>query len=127
MLGVSHLFGENTTMSKSFKEITARISKNAAALAKENSAVMQGFRQLSTAAIADGALSAKQKEFIALAIGVAQRCDGCIGFHVKKLIELGATREEIVEALGVTVYMGGGPALMYAAEALHAYDEFKAG
>ncbi|HMO52298.1 MAG TPA: carboxymuconolactone decarboxylase family protein [Kiritimatiellia bacterium] len=114
-------------MSKSYKEITSRISKNAATFAKENPNVMQGFRQLSSSAIADGVLSSKQKEFIALAIGVAQRCDGCIGFHVKKLIELGATREEIVEALGVNVYMGGGPALMYVAEALHAYDEFKAG
>lgn len=112
---------------KSFKDITTRISRNAAALAKENPAVMQGFRQLSTAAISEGVLSTKQKELIALAIGVAQRCDGCIGFHVKKLIELGATREEVVEALGVNVYMGGGPALMYAAEALHAYDEFKTG
>ena len=114
-------------MSKSYKDITTRISKNAVTFAKENSAVMQGFRQLSTAAIADGALSAKQKELIALAIGVAMRCDGCIGFHVKKLIELGATREEVVEALGVNVYMGGGPALMYVADAVHAYDEFVGG
>jgi len=114
-------------MSKSFKEITTRISKNAAVFARENAGVMQGFRQMNTAAITDGALSAKHKEMIALAIGVAQRCDGCIGFHVKKLIELGATREEIVEALGVNVYMGGGPALMYVADALHAYDEFTAG
>jgi AhpD family alkylhydroperoxidase len=113
-------------MSKSYKEITTRISKNASHLARENSPVMQGFRQLSAAAIADGVLSSKQKEMIALAIGVAQRCDGCIGFHVKKLIELGVTREELVEALGVNVYMGGGPALMYVAEALHAYDEFTA-
>jgi len=114
-------------MAKSYKDITARISKNAATMAKENSGVMQGFRQLSGAAIADGVLSSKQKELIALAIGVAQRCDGCIGFHIKKLIELGATREEVVEALGVNVYMGGGPALMYVAEAIHAYDEFTAG
>jgi len=114
-------------MSKSYKEITGRISKNAANFSKENAGVMQGFRQMSTAALADGQLTMKQKEFIALAIGVAQRCDGCIGFHVKKLIELGATRAEIVEALGVNVYMGGGPALMYVAEALHAYDEFTAG
>lgn len=114
-------------MSKSYKDTTARISKNAATFAKENTGVMQGFRQMSTAAIAEGVLSSKHKELIALAIGVAQRCDGCIGFHVKKLIELGATREEVVEALGVNVYMGGGPALMYVADALHAFDEFKAG
>ncbi len=109
---------------KSYKEITTRIAKNLGVLAKANGGVMQGFRQMSEAASQDGAVSAKQKELIALAIGVAQRCDGCIGFHVKKCIELGATREEIIEVLGVNVYMGGGPALMYAADALHAYDEF---
>ena len=109
---------------KAYKEITKRISRHMSALAKEHSEVMSGFRQVAGAAIKDGVLSAKQKEFIALAIGVAQRCDGCIGFHVKKLIELGATKEEILEVLGVNVYMGGGPALMYAAEALHAYEEF---
>ncbi len=111
-------------MSKSYKEITARISKNMGQMGKEHPEVMKSFRSLSQGAMKDGALSEKHKELIALAIGVAQRCDGCIGFHVKKLIDLGATREEIVEALGVNVYMGGGPALMYVADALHAYDEF---
>ena len=110
--------------SKSYKEIIGRIGKNLGVLAKSHSGVMQGFQQMSTAAGKDGALSAKHKELIALAIGVAQRCDGCIGFHVKKCIEQGATREEIIEVLGVNAYMGGGPALMYAADALHAYDEF---
>lgn len=113
-------------MSKSYKEITGRIAKNISALAKENSDVFKGFQQMNKAAISDGALSAKQKELIALSIGVAQRCDGCIGFHVQKLIKMDVTREELVEALGVNVYMGGGPALMYVAEALHAYDEFSA-
>lgn len=114
-------------MSKSYKDITKRISQNAVAFAKENIDVMQGFRQMSSSAIADGALSSKHKELIALAIGITQHCDGCIGFHVKKLVELGVTREELIEALGVCVYMGGGPGLMYVADALHAYDEFTAG
>ena len=63
---------------------------------------------------------------IALAIAVTQRCDASIGFHVKALIRLGATREQIMETLGVCTYMGGGPALMYAADALRAYDQFAA-
>ncbi len=110
--------------SKSYKEITSRIGKNLGVLAKAHNGVMQGFQQMSVAASQDGVLSAKHKEMIALAIGVAQRCDGCIGFHVKKCIELGVTRDEIIEVLGVNAYMGGGPALMYAADALSAYDEF---
>ena len=84
---------------------------------------MAGFYALSKGAMANGAIDKKTKELIALAIGVTQRCDGCIGFHVKALKDLGATREEMAELMAVCVYMGGGPALMYAADALRAYDD----
>ena len=85
---------------------------------------MAGFGTMAKAALAPGILSELHKELIALAIGVASRCDGCIGFHVKALVRLGVTREQLTETLAVAVYMGGGPALMYAAEALRAYEEF---
>ena len=87
---------------------------------------MQGFGQLAKAAMAEGAVSAKHKELMALAIGVSQHCSGCIGFHVKALIKLGCTRAELEEMLAVCVYMGGGPSLMYSAEALHAWDTMSA-
>jgi AhpD family alkylhydroperoxidase len=87
---------------------------------------MRGFAQLAQASMSEGALSSKHKELIALAIGVTQRCSGCIGFHVKALHKLGATRTEFEEMLAVCVYMGGGPALMYAAEALKAWDTMAA-
>jgi AhpD family alkylhydroperoxidase len=87
---------------------------------------MKGFDAMSAAAMRDGALSEKTKELIALALGVASHCDGCLGFHVKALVRLGATRPEIEEALGVAIYMGGGPSLMYAADALAAYEEIAA-
>jgi AhpD family alkylhydroperoxidase len=70
-------------------------------------------------------LDRKTKELIALAIGVATHCDGCIGFHTEALVKLGATRAEFEEALGMAIYMGGGPALMYAADAIGAYDQFQ--
>lgn len=85
-----------------------------------------GFSQLAKAAGKAGALDPKTKELIALGIGIAARCDGCIGFHVKALVRLGATREEIAETVGMTVYMGGGPSLMYGAKALAAYDALSA-
>ena len=84
---------------------------------------MQGFGQLAKAAMAEGAVSEKHKELIALAIGITQHCSGCIGFHVKALKRLGATKTELEEMLAVCVYMGGGPALMYASEALAAWDQ----
>ena len=83
---------------------------------------MQGFGQLAMSAMAEGAVSTKHKELMALAIGITQHCSGCIGFHVKALLKLGCTRQELEEMLAVCVYMGGGPALMYAAETLKAWD-----
>jgi AhpD family alkylhydroperoxidase len=87
-------------------------------------AVMKSFNALGHSATADGVLDRKTKELIALCLGVAGHCDACIGFHMKTLIKLGATKAEVEEALGVCVYMGGGPSLMYAADALVAFDEF---
>lgn len=111
-------------MTKDYKALTADISEYMGHLRKAVPDAMQGFSALAKGATQDGALDKKTKEFVALGIGVTQRCDGCIGFHIKALKDLGATREEICEVLAMTVYMGGGPALMYAADALRAYDQF---
>ncbi|MEW6562329.1 MAG: carboxymuconolactone decarboxylase family protein [Pseudomonadota bacterium] len=112
-------------MSKSFKTITQDINQALVPFRKEAEATMSGFSAMAKGAMAAGVLSEIEKELIALGISVSTRCDGCIGFHVKALVRLGATREQINEALSVAVYMGGGPSLMYAAEALRAYEEFK--
>lgn len=99
------------------------INTHLASFRRSQGEAMAGFGQLAKAALADGALSEKHKELIALAIGITQHCSGCIGFHVKALKRLGASRAELEEMLAVCVYMGGGPALMYGAEALHAWDQ----
>jgi AhpD family alkylhydroperoxidase len=107
-----------------YQELTRDISRNLAPLRTRNAEVMQGFGALGKAAMAPGTLDEKTKELIAMAIGVANRCDGCLGFHAKALVRLGATPEEFREMLGVAVYMGGGPSLMYAANAMAAFEEF---
>jgi len=113
-------------MAKDYKQITSDISQYTGELRKASPETMNGFYAMAKAATADGAIDKKTKEFIALAIGVTQRCDGCIGFHAKALKDLGATREEVTDVLSMCVYMGGGPALMYAADALRAFDQFNA-
>lgn len=110
----------------SFKELTAGISKEMAGFAKNQPEVMGSFSKLAQSASKDGVLDAKTKELIALGIAVAIRCDACIGFHVQALVKLGVTREEFEEVLSTTVYMGGGPSLMYAMKARQAFDEFSA-
>ena len=84
----------------------------------------KGFAQLAQAAIAPGALDSKTKELIALAIGITARCDGCLAYHSKAAARHGATREEVLETIGVSIYMGGGPSMIYGAEALAAFDAF---
>ena len=108
------------------KGLIQDINESLGPFRKSQSEAMAGFGQLARASMAEGAISAKHKELIALAIGVTQRCSGCIGFHVKALQKLGATRTELEEMLAVCVYMGGGPALMYTAEALKAWDTMAA-
>jgi len=88
--------------------------------------VMDGFSAISKAALKQGVLDAKTKELIALGISVAMRCDDCIGFHVKAAMGKGATREEVMETLGMSIYMGAGPSVMYAAHVVAAFDQFSA-
>jgi len=94
-------------------------------LGKEIPKTMTGFMELHKAAAADGVLSTKIKELISLAIGITVRCDGCIAFHIHDAIKAGATRDEIVETIGVAVLMGGGPSVVYGAEALEALNQFE--
>ncbi len=109
---------------KDYRQITADISANMRILRQDIPATMHGFSQLAQAAGKHDALDKKTKELIALAIGVSTRCDGCIGFHTEALVKLGVTRAEFEETLGMAVYMGGGPALMYAADAMTAFQQF---
>ncbi|MBR0558433.1 carboxymuconolactone decarboxylase family protein [Ciceribacter sp. L1K23] len=109
---------------KFYPDITKDISAHTRTLRKEIPDVMAGFSAMAGAATRDGALDKKAKEFVALGIGISTRCDGCIGFHTEALIKLGATRAEFQEVLGMAIYMGGGPSLMYAAHAMAAWEQY---
>jgi AhpD family alkylhydroperoxidase len=87
---------------------------------------MHGFGDLHRAAMAEGALTTAHKELIALAIGIDVGCSGCITLHVHDALRAGATRQEVQEAVGVALMMGGGRASVYATEALAAMEDFEA-
>lgn len=87
--------------------------------------VWQGFGNLHKAAVDDGVVPGSMKELVALAIAVADHCDGCVAYHAKAAARKGATREEAVEILGVALLMAGGPASVWAPRALAAFDEFR--
>jgi AhpD family alkylhydroperoxidase len=112
-------------MHKDFTAISKRLSRNLRTLREDLPDTLKAFSALSQAATRPGALDRKTKELMALALGVSAHCDGCIGFHAEALVKLRASRREVEEALAMAIYMGGGPSLMYAADAIAAYDQFE--
>ena len=82
------------------------------------------FSQLHQEAVADGALPGRIKELMALVVGVIEHCEGCVAYHARAAAAAGATEDEVAEALGVALLMGGGPASVWAPRALAAFHEF---
>lgn len=112
-------------MHKKKPEYLDRLKILAGKLSTEIPGPMSGFGKLHKEAVSAGALSAKMKELIALAIAISGRCEGCISFHIHDAIKAGASREAIMEAVGVAIFMGGGPSVIYGAEALDALEQFE--
>jgi len=110
---------------KNWPDFTKEIAGHMRTLRGGAPDVMKAFGGLAQAALAPKALDTKTKELLALGIAVAIRCDDCIGFHVKAALQQGATREEIMETLGMAIYMGAGPAVMYASHAIDAFEQFE--
>ena len=110
------------------QDYTARhneLRKGFRRLNEELPGVTNGFFASHRAAQSAGALESSMKELIALAIGIAAHCDGCIAFHVHDALEAGATHDQIVETIGVAVMMGGGPSMVYGSDALTALEQFE--
>ena len=110
-------------MASDHKQFAKEVDGRAAGLFKAAPDAMRAFRGLMETVGRDGALDGKTKELMALAVGIAVHCEGCINYHVREAIRKGASREEIAETATVALEMGGGPAAVYGAQALEAYDQ----
>jgi AhpD family alkylhydroperoxidase len=84
------------------------------------------FLELHQSALAAGEISKKHKDLMALSIGIATRCEGCIISHVKDAIKQGATLKEIAETVEVAILMSGGPGIVYGGKAIAVAKEFLA-
>jgi AhpD family alkylhydroperoxidase len=113
-------------MHKQWIEMTQELSQALKEVRTGAPDTMAAFSALARAALEPKALDTKTKELLALGIAVAIRCDACVAFHAEAAVKHGATREEIMETMGLAIYMGAGPSVMYAAQAVEAYDQFVA-
>ena len=109
-------------MSKDYAAYAAEVDGRAANLFKAAPGVMRQFRGLMEEATKDGALDAKTKELMCVSIAIATHCEGCIVYHVRSAKKHGASREELVETIGIAIEMGGGPSAVYGGQALEAFD-----
>lgn len=105
-------------------DVVAELREPTKALRAASPEVWAGFGKLHEAAVADGVLSSKVKELMALAIAVVKQCDGCIAYHARAAAARGATAQEVAEALGVALLMDGGTATVYGPRAWSAFHEY---
>jgi AhpD family alkylhydroperoxidase len=114
-------------MTANYIELRRHLEDRLTQFGRELPGPMSGFARLHKKAVEDGALSAKVKELMALAVSIAVGCEGCIAYHTHDAIQVGATRAELLETIGVGVMMAGGPGTIYAAHALDAVEQFMTG
>jgi AhpD family alkylhydroperoxidase len=107
------------------REFFANTKKSIDQLKTEIPDTIQGFGGLFQKVMKDGALGVKEKELIALGIGVAMHCPPCIRSHVQKCLDHGATRQQILEAASVAVVMAGGPGYMHLPLVLEILDDLQ--
>ncbi len=113
-------------MDESFTKVADDVVAGIGLIRDAAPAPMKAFGSLALAATAPSALDTKTKELMALAVSIAVRCGGCVAYHARAAVQQRATRQEIAETVALAVYMGGGPAAVYGADALRAFDEYAA-
>jgi AhpD family alkylhydroperoxidase len=114
-------------MKTNYVEMHKSLEEHLAQLGSEIPGPMTGFARLHKKAVEEGALSSQVKELMVLAIGIVVGCESCIAYHVHDAVAAGATRQELLETIGVGILMGGGPGSIYAAHALDAVEQFLPG
>lgn len=106
-----------------YLEIHRQLERGLEQLGEEIPLPMGGFARLHKKAMADGVLSRKVKELMALAISIVVGCEGCIAYHTHDAVAAGAGREDLLETIAVALMMGGGPASIYSTHALEAMEQ----
>ncbi len=110
-------------MENDFSDQCQELSEQIQTLSGELPGPLGGFHSTYRSALADGAISRKGKVLMALAISIVLRADTCMEMRLREALQAGASREELLETLGVAILMGGAPAVAYAATALADYDQ----
>ena len=105
------------------KETIEKLNAGAEELSTQMPEQMKNFQKFADSVISDGVLSSKVKVLVTIGVSVAKRCKPCIVMNLKKAIDLGVTKEEILEACSAVMLLDGGPAVAYTTFLAEKYDE----
>jgi len=112
---------ENKDVIVKIKEIEELLDR----LGKQHPKEISAFSRFLRETLDNKALTTREKELIAVALGIAAGCEWCIYLHTQKALEAGAKKEELIEAGLVAVLMGGGPSLMHLIPLMKAIETFE--
>ncbi|AZG08683.1 carboxymuconolactone decarboxylase family protein [Pigmentiphaga sp. H8] len=110
-------------MFENWKELLGTLRQSSGKLGNTNPKVLDAYRGLNAALGTNGALDAKTRELIALAVAVTTRCDGCISSHAAAAVKAGATEAEVSDALGTAIALNAGAAYVYSLHAMEAFQQ----
>ncbi|OAB75721.1 carboxymuconolactone decarboxylase family protein [Cochleicola gelatinilyticus] len=91
----------------SIEEFNAYRSKMNEKLLADNNKIVKRIFNLDTNAFTEGALPKRTKELMGLGNSLVLRCDDCVRYHLEECFKLNVTKEEAVEAMSVSLLIGG--------------------
>jgi AhpD family alkylhydroperoxidase len=117
--------GAEVHVERNWPESTKEMNRLLAALRAAQPEPMRCFAEMGKTVLAAGALETLTKELVALGISVAIRCEPCIAYHARAAVRAGASDAQLAETMATAIYMGAGPSVMYAAQALEATAQWR--
>jgi len=112
-------------MSEQVKEFNAYRSKMNEKLLADNNKIIKRIFNLDTNAYTAGALDVKTKELLGLVASAVLRCDDCVKYHLESSQKEGATKEEIMETLGIATLVGGTIVIPHLRRAYEYWEELE--
>lgn len=91
-------------------------------LANTKNLVTKRLMSLDKQAYSEGALSVETKELMALTASMVLRCNDCIDYHLETTVNLGLSREQIDESIGIAMLVGGSIVVPHARHAAQSLD-----
>ena len=112
-------------MIRDWKEYKGQVTAAIREISASNRDLVKAYAEFHHANSQSKHLDAKTRELIALAVAVTLRCDGCVNAYSESAVKAGASKDEIVDALGVAVMVNAGATMVYSAHTIDAFNAYK--